>query len=71
MKLSLSLAVMLLMTGCTIRYTEADLARQHGFKLSERRPQNEKRRDERCYSRGQAIYCYLLGDTRDNFVIEH
>jgi hypothetical protein len=86
---TLPLALLLLMmTGCQIRYTESQLARQHGFLESERQQQWETRRDERCYSHDQvwdctaggcrksndpvarsAVYCYLLGDTRDNYTI--
>jgi hypothetical protein len=68
--------LLLMMTGCQIRYTESQLARQRGFTESDRRPWMEKRSDERCYSheprfdnKHQPVYCYLLGDTRDNYTI--
>lgn len=62
---------LLLLTGCAVRATENDVARWHGFRLSERVPENEKRPDERCYSHGAAVYCYLLGlETDGEYRIE-
>jgi hypothetical protein len=76
---TLPLALLLLMmTECQIRYTESQLARQRGFTEAQRVPEFENRTDERCYSRDRDqlgkitqahIYCYLLGDTRDNYTI--
>ena len=61
-RLAIAILLVLLTTGCAIRATESDVARWHGFKLSERRADHETRVDERCYSHdGGTVYCYLLG----------
>lgn len=65
MKILLMALLLLMSTSCTIRYTESQIARQHGFACADRVRSAEQFEQQRCYRIGTEIHCYDLGVETD------